>query len=81
MYKTFAEMNNLLRTAANINPKTCNGKKIEDIAAATQISSTMLYKWRSGVSNLSFDRFDILLKYFENEEPERLHMAERMLGW
>ena len=42
MYKTFAEMNNLLRTAANINPKTCNGKKIEDIAAATQISSTII---------------------------------------
>ena len=81
MYKTFAEMNRLLRTAANINPKTCNGKRIEDIAVATKISSTMLYKWRSGASNLSYDNFDVVLKYFEDEEPERLRMAERILGW
>jgi len=81
MYKTFAEMNELLRTAANINPKTCNGKSIENIAAETSISVAMLYKWRSGSSNLSGEKFDILLKYFEEKEPERLKMAERILGW
>lgn len=81
MYKTFAEMNELLRTAANINPKTCDGKNIENIAAATGISSAMLYKWRSGSSNLSGDKFDMLLKYFEEQELERLKMAERILGW
>lgn len=81
MYKTFAEMNELLRTAANINPKTCNGKSIENIAAETSISVAMLYKWRSGSSNLSGEKFDILLKYFEEKESERLRMAERILGW
>lgn len=79
MYKTFAEMNELLRTAAKI--KYENGKNIENIAAATGISSAMLYKWRSGSSNLSGDKFDTLLKYFEEHEPERLRMAEQILGW
>lgn len=81
MYRTFAEMNQLLRTAANINPKNCNGKNIENIAAKTSISTAMLYKWRSGSSNLSGDKFDNLLKYFEEQEPQRLEMAERILGW
>ncbi len=79
MYKTFAEMNELLRTAAKIKNK--NGKNIESIAAATGISSAMLYKWRSGSSNLSGDKFDSLLKYFEEQEPKRLEMAERIMGW
>lgn len=81
MYKTFAEMNNLLQTAANINPKNCNGQNIESIATTTGISVAMLYKWRSGKSNLSLDKFDILLNYFQINEPERLQMAERILGW
>lgn len=81
MYKTFAQMNELLRTAANINPKNCRGQNIEGIAAETKISSAMLYKWRSGASNLSGDKFDTLLKYFEEHELERLRMAERILGW
>lgn len=79
-YKTFSEMNNLLRTAANINPKNCGGKKIEDIAAAIDISTPMLYKWRSG-GNISGEKFDLILQYFSEEEPERLEMAERILGW
>ncbi len=79
MYKTFAEMNELLRTAAKI--KYESGRNIEGIAAAIGISSAMLYKWRSGTSNLSGEKFDILLKYFEEQEPDRLRMAERMLGW
>ena len=79
MYKTFAEMNQLLRTAAKI--KYENGRSVEDIAAETGISSAMLYKWRSGSSNLSGDKFDSLLKYFEEQEPKRLEMAERILGW
>ena len=41
----------------------------------------MLYKWRSGKSNLSLDKLDLLLKFFEEQESERLHMAERILGW
>ena len=81
MYKTFAEMNQLLRTAANINPKSCGGKSIENIAAETSISVAMLYKWRSGASNLSGEKFDSLLKYFEEKEPERLSIAERILNW
>ena len=81
MYKTFAEMNNLLRIAANISPKNCNGQNVESIAATTGISVAMLYKWRSGNSNLSPDKFDTLLNYFQISEPERLQMAERILGW
>lgn len=79
MYKTFAEMNELLRTAAKI--KYESGRNVEGIAAAIGISSAMLYKWRSGSSNLSGDKFDSLLKYFEEHEPERLRMAEQILGW
>lgn len=80
MYKTFSEMNELLRTAANINPKSCGGQKIENIASSTNISTAMLYKWRSGQSNLALDKLDSLLLYFENNEPVRLEMAERMMG-
>lgn len=80
MYKTFTQMNELLRTAAQISPKNCGGKKIEDIATETNISTAMLYKWRSG-SNMSLDKLDILLNYFQNNEPNRLEMAERILGW
>lgn len=79
-YKTFSEMNELLRTAANINSKTCNGRKIEEIAAITGISTQMLYKWRSG-NNMSGEKVDLVLKYFEEQEPLRLEMAERILGW
>lgn len=79
MYKTFAEMNELLRTAAKI--KYESGRNIENIAVATGISSAMLYKWRSGSSNLSGDKFDSLLKYFEEQEPKRLEMAEKIMGW
>jgi len=81
MYKTFSEMNELLRTASNINPKNCNGKSIEAIATELNISTAMLYKWRSGKSNLSLDKLDLLLKFFEEQESERLNMAERILGW
>ena len=80
MYKTFTEMNELLRTAAQISPKNCSGKKIEDIATETNISTAMLYKWRSG-SNMSLDKLDMLLNYFQTNEPKRLEMAERILGW
>ena len=79
MYKTFAEMNELLRTAAKI--KYENSANIETIAAKTKISIAMLYKWRSGNSNLSPDKFDVLLNYFQSNEPERIQMAERILGW
>ena len=79
MYKTFAEMNELLRAAAKI--KYESGRNIESIAAATGISPAMLYKWRSGSSNLSGDKFDSLLKYFEEQEPQRLEMAEKIMGW
>ena len=79
MYKTFAEMNELLRTAAKI--KYENGANVETIAAQTKISCAMLYKWRSGNSNLSPEKFDTLLNYFQINEPERIQMAERILGW
>ena len=79
MYKTFAEMNELLRTAAKI--KYESGQNVEGIAAAIGISPAMLYKWRSGSSNLSGEKFDNLLKYFEEQEPKRLEIAEKIMGW
>ena len=79
MYKTFAEMNELLRTAAKI--KYEDGQNVEGIAAAVGISPAMLYKWRSGSSNLSGEKFDSLLKYFEEQEPKRLEIAEKIMGW
>ena len=79
MYKTFAEMNELLRTAAKI--KYEDGQNVEGIAAAIGISPAMLYKWRSGSSNLSGEKFDSLLKYFEEQEPKRLEIAEKIMGW
>ena len=79
-YKTFSEMNELLRTAANLNPKLCNGRKMEEIAEYVNISVQMLYKWRAG-GNMSGDKVDAVLRYFEEEEPSRLEMAERIMGW
>ena len=79
MYKTFSEMNELLRTAAKVKYENC--ANIEAIASITKISTAMLYKWRSGSSNLSNDKLDILLRYFEEQEPDRLKIAEKIMGW
>lgn len=79
MYKTFSEMNELLRTAAKVKYENC--ANIETIASITKISTAMLYKWRSGSSNLSNDKLDILLRYFEEQEPDRLKIAEKIMGW
>lgn len=81
MYKTFSQMNELLRCAANISAKANGWKNIEGIAEETGISVPMLYKWRSGNSNLSGDKFDSLLIFFQEKEPQRLEMAEKMMGW
>ena len=81
MYKTFSQMNELLRCAANISVKNYGWKNIEGIANETGISKPMLYKWRSGEANLSGDKFDSLLTFFQEKEPERLEMAEKIMGW
>ena len=72
-------MNELLRTAAKVKYENC--ANIETIASITKISTAMLYKWRSGSSNLSNDKLDILLRYFEEQEPDRLKIAEKIMGW
>ena len=81
MYKTFSQMNELLRCAANISVKKYRRKNIEGIANETGISKPMLYKWRSGEANLSCDKFDSLLIFFQEKEPERFEMAEKIMGW
>ena len=81
MYKTFAQMNELLRCAISISAKNYGWENIEGLAKETGISKPMLYKWRSGEANLSGDKFDTLLIFFQEKEPERLRMAEKMLGW
>ena len=73
-YTTFAETEALLRTA--INQK---GRSVKDIAAATGIKSSTLYKWKTTDVRLSPDKADALLLYFINNEPQRLEDAEIVL--
>ena len=70
-YKTFAETEALLKTAIGLP-----GSSIKDIAAATGIKVSTLYKWNSGNAHLSPTKADKLLLYFMEKEPNRLEMAD-----
>lgn len=73
-YITFADTEALLRTA--INQK---GRSVKDIAAATGIKPSTLYKWKTSNVRLSPDKADALLLYFIQNEPQRLELAETVL--
>ena len=70
-YNTFAETENILRTAINMK-----GHTVKDIAAATGIKVDTLYKWKTSNTRLSPDKADALLLYFMENEPNRLELAE-----
>ena len=74
-YNTFAELEALLRTAINLR-----GRSVKDIAAATSIKPSTLYKWKTTDVRLSPDKADALLLYFIQNEPQRLEDAEIVLA-
>ena len=74
-YTTFVEMEALLRTAINLG-----GRSVKDIAAATGIKPSTLYKWKTTDVRLSPDKADALLLYFIQNEPQRLEDAEIVLA-
>ena len=74
-YPTFAETEALLRTAINLR-----GRTVKDIAAATGIKPSTLYKWKTSNVRLSPDKADALLLYFIQNEPQRLEDAEIVLA-
>ena len=73
-YNTFAELETLLLIAIGLS-----GRSIKDIAAATGIKSNTLYKWKTTSAHLSPIKADALLLYFQENEPQRLELAEIML--
>ena len=74
-YTTFAETEALLRTAINLR-----GRTVKDIAAATGIKPSTLYKWKTSNVCISPDKADALLLYFIHNEPQRLGDAEIVLA-
>ncbi len=70
-YATFAETEDLLLTAINMQ-----GRSIKEIAAETGIKSNTLYKWKTTGVHLSPSKADALLLYFMKNEPRRLELAE-----
>ena len=74
-YNTFAELEALLLTAIRLN-----GHSIKDIAAATDIQANTLYKWKTTPAHLSPAKADALLLYFQENEPQRLELAETILA-
>ena len=74
-YRTFKSMEKLLQTAINLR-----GRNVKDIAAATGIKPSTLYKWKTSNVRLSPDKADALLLYFIQNEPQRLEDAEIVLA-
>ena len=68
-------MEKLLLTAINL----C-GRSVKDIAAATGIKPSTLYKWKTTDVHLSPPKADALLLYFIQNEPQRLEDAEIVLA-
>ena len=70
-YNTFAETEALLQTAIGLR-----GRTIKEIAEASGIKASTLYKWHTGKVHLSPQKSDQLLIYFIQNEPERLEIAD-----
>ena len=73
-YTTFAETEALLQTAIGLP-----GYSIKEIATATGINASTLYKWKTTSVHLSPQKADALLLYFLENEPDRLEAAELLL--
>ena len=74
-YSTFAETEALLLTALNMI-----GHSTKEVATATGIKPSTLYKWKTTDVRLSPDKADALLLYFIQNEPQRLEDAEIVLA-
>ena len=74
-YRTSAEMESLLWLTIRLP-----GRSTKDIAAATGIKASTLYKWTTTDVHLSPAKADALLLYFIENEPQRLELAERVLN-
>ncbi len=49
---------------------------IKDIAIASGLKPSLIYKWKTSKANLSPKKTEALLKYFTENEPVILIMAE-----
>ena len=63
-FNTFLETERLLLTAFELSDNS-----VKSIAAATDINSATLYKWRTTSVHLSPSKADALLLYFMENEP------------
>lgn len=66
-----AEKELLLLIAVSLSPSN-----IKDIAAAAGIKPSLIYKWKTSDVHLSPKKADALLRYFVENEPLILTMAE-----
>ena len=67
----YPEIDLLLLLAVSISPNS-----IKDIAAASGIKASTIYKWKTTPANLSPKKMNALLRYFAEEEPLILTIAE-----
>ena len=67
----YPEIDLLLLLAVSISPNS-----IKDIAAASGIKASTIYKWKTTSANLSPNKMNALLRYFAEEEPLILTIAE-----
>ena len=67
---TFAETELTLRTAMNLSDNS-----VKQIAAASGIKPSRLYKWKTTEGHLSPEKQDALLLYFLENEPKAIVAA------
>lgn len=65
------EIELLLLLAVSLSPNS-----IKDIASASGIKASTIYKWKTTSANLSPKKMNALLRYFAEEEPLILTIAE-----
>lgn len=67
---TIKDLENILLTAMKTPTIT-----IKQVAEATGITPTCLYKWRRGENRISPDKADIILNWLKETKPEVLEAA------
>lgn len=66
----YTEIEALLLTALALSPNS-----VKDIATATNIKPSRLYKWRTTSGHLSQSKQEALMLYFMKNEPDILILA------
>ena len=66
----YSEMEALLLIALSLSPT-----RVKDVATATGIKSSRLYKWKTKVGHLSQQKQEILMAYFIENEPNILILS------